>query len=524
MSEPLHEPHPSAESSDVDVLLTIAEVGEQLKVRDRRTAIRSLEHLGIPILRLGRGLRVRKSQLDAAIIDLERRGSRLARHARSEKPASPVVNHLASPGVRKRRDRGPRTMSDRARRGWTESLGDGLFRRHRLDCRASKTRKPDVRCDCPFACHQPTGTPGRTSLKTIKGAETRTEARRMKKALQADRSVAKGDGTILFDSFFKEIFLETARLDESTKDNYREIYERMIKPRFGHRRLMDVNEEAIERWVRDLEAEARERRRRTGRRSKGWVAGQMTPFRSAMTKAVRWGRIEENPFRYVRLSEIEPYEPGEVETGDPTKVLDRKQLQQLYTAARSGPLERKYDEYEALVRCASELGLRTGEVRGLRFTDFDLALRKVKVARQIDTAGRVKWLKGKTGRTLPVPERLAHLILALQTKALADGRPGGYVFAGQGGGPISKATANAALKTMLERVGLVDSEGRRLISYHGLRHTCASLLLAEGVAPIKVSRFLGHASLQVTLTIYAHLLGPDELDGLADVFDRFNAA
>jgi hypothetical protein len=131
-------------------------------------------------------------------------------------------------------------VSASARRGWTEALGDGLYRRHRLSCRASSTQKSGVRCDCPFACHQPTARPGKTSLKTIPGADTVAAARKVKKRLQGSErpSPRDGDGTIKLDAFFNDVFLPLARLDESTKDSYLDTYRREIKPTFGHRRLI----------------------------------------------------------------------------------------------------------------------------------------------------------------------------------------------------------------------------------------------------------------------------------------------
>ena len=49
----------------------------------------------------------------------------------------------------------------------------------------------------------------------------------------------------------------------------------------------------------------------------------------------------------------------------------------------------------------------------------------------------------------------------------------------------------------------------RRITLHGLRHTCATLLLSAGVSPHVVQRRLGHAKVEMTLNIYAHVL-PDQ--------------
>ncbi len=56
------------------------------------------------------------------------------------------------------------------------------------------------------------------------------------------------------------------------------------------------------------------------------------------------------------------------------------------------------------------------------------------------------------------------------------------------------------------------------IRFHDLRHTHASILIANNVDVVKVSARLGHANPRITLETYAHLL-PDEQHEVADLFD-----
>jgi integrase len=79
--------------------------------------------------------------------------------------------------------------------------------------------------------------------------------------------------------------------------------------------------------------------------------------------------------------------------------------------------------------------------------------------------------------------------------------------------------AGQALARVLGRVGLVDQDGRPLVTFHGLRHTAASIMLARGVPLIVVSRQLGHANPNITAQVYAHLLHDAQLDDAAAVFD-----
>jgi len=58
----------------------------------------------------------------------------------------------------------------------------------------------------------------------------------------------------------------------------------------------------------------------------------------------------------------------------------------------------------------------------------------------------------------------------------------------------------------LRRAGLVDALDEPLVTLHGLRHTCASIMLMRGVPLTVVSRRLGHADVNITARVYAHLV------------------
>ena len=60
-------------------------------------------------------------------------------------------------------------------------------------------------------------------------------------------------------------------------------------------------------------------------------------------------------------------------------------------------------------------------------------------------------------------------------------------------------TLSAGFKRMLKKAGLRD------IRLHDLRHSCASLLLANGVPMKQIQEWLGHSDVSTTANIYAHL-------------------
>jgi integrase len=89
----------------------------------------------------------------------------------------------------------------------------------------------------------------------------------------------------------------------------------------------------------------------------------------------------------------------------------------------------------------------------------------------------------------------------------------GLVFPSSVGTPLSGGNLNRTFKAVLKRAALPQS-----FRFHDLRHTCATLLLRQGVNPKFVQDLLGHADISLTLNIYSHVL-PDMGDAAAGAMD-----
>jgi integrase len=75
----------------------------------------------------------------------------------------------------------------------------------------------------------------------------------------------------------------------------------------------------------------------------------------------------------------------------------------------------------------------------------------------------------------------------------------GYVFANETGGYIHPNTLYRRFRSLIARAGVPT------IRFHDLRHTSATLLLAEGVHGKIVQERLGHANIAMTLDLYSHV-------------------
>jgi integrase len=156
-------------------------------------------------------------------------------------------------------------------------------------------------------------------------------------------------------------------------------------------------------------------------------------------------------------------------------------------------------------------GARRGEILALAWKNVDLSAGTIKIERSLEQtkAGlRFKAPKTKHGRrTVSLPPVAldalrAHRRRQLEVRvALGQGKfePDALVFCTIDGGPLAPNN--------LSRDWARFVKARKLpsISFHGLRHSHVSALIAGGVDVLTVSRRIGHASAVVTMKVYAHL-------------------
>lgn len=166
---------------------------------------------------------------------------------------------------------------------------------------------------------------------------------------------------------------------------------------------------------------------------------------------------------------------------------------------------------EPIVTVALGTGLRRGELLALRWSDVDLNGNLLTVRRNLVELPKglvfhePKTITGRRTVTLP---SFAVRMLRQQKRLQAEHKlrlgeayqDRGLVFAHQDGSPFRPSTVTNSFSAAVRRAGLPH------ISFHGLRHTHASLLLMQGVHPKVVQERLGHKTIAITLDIYSHVL------------------
>lgn len=193
-----------------------------------------------------------------------------------------------------------------------------------------------------------------------------------------------------------------------------------------------------------------------------------------------------------------------------------------YTPARLARLLREVEgnPLELPVKLACCLGLRRGEVLGLRWRDVDLQAGLISVRWARTTAGyRVVEKQPKTDsscRTLSVQSmgNLLLLLRRLQLQRRRDGIPCGpedYLVLNAAGRPWHPNVLSAAFAAFVAERGLPP------ITLHGLRHTFASVANSARVPMYQISRAMGHSSPGITQRIYTHLFDQTHGEVLAAV-------
>jgi integrase len=183
------------------------------------------------------------------------------------------------------------------------------------------------------------------------------------------------------------------------------------------------------------------------------------------------------------------------------------------------------DSYVHLYSAALSLGMRKGELLALRWTDIDLNSRELRVRQTMQRLGAGQGMvigtpkTNRSRRTIPLPQIAIDALMARRRAQLVDQQLAGdrwnesdLVFTTSIGTIIEPTNLRRSFNAAIERAGV------RRIRFHDLRHTCASLLLAEGVPMRVVMEILGHSAMAITSDIYAHVM-PSALTNAATAID-----
>ncbi|MFD4583206.1 tyrosine-type recombinase/integrase [Streptomyces sp. NPDC058434] len=279
----------------------------------------------------------------------------------------------------------------------------------------------------------------------------------------------------------------------STYDKYESHVRLYIVPLLGTKRLESLSVADVRRFITRVQnvqtaATAKEAHR---------------VLRTALTAAVREELITRNVASLVEPPRVKQREINPWSLEETLGFLE---------AARPDPL------YAAFV-LAVAMGLRRGELVGLRWSDVDLDNRVLHVRQQTQRRRGTLYdddPKSRRSRVVPMPGLcIAPLRWHRLRQRDSFTRSGvvwsetGYVFATRNGRPVEPRNVYRSFTRVAADAGL------RVVRLHDARHGCATLLTAAGVAPRVIMEILGHSQISITMDVYTHVVHDTQREAIS---------
>ena len=329
---------------------------------------------------------------------------------------------------------------------------------------------------------------GRRRRKYLYGP-TRADVARKLGLAQRDRE----DGVIaaperLTVGTFLDGYLDSVRLAvrPSTLRSYEGIVAVHLQPGLGRIRLKELSVREVQRLLNTKHAAGSSPRT---------VERIRAVLRQALGQAVRQGLISRNAAALARPPRM---------VREPVQTLSPEAARRLLEAVH-GTRE------EGLYTVALAIGLRQGEALGLRWEDVDLDTGQLRVVHALQRVGGALVLvepkSASSRRTIPLPATVERSLRDHRRRQIEDRLLSGFrwvesglLFTTRDGKPLDGRNVTRGFQEALGRAGLPR------MRFHDLRHSCASLLLAQGVSPRVVMETLGHSQISLTMNTYAHVM------------------
>ena len=301
-------------------------------------------------------------------------------------------------------------------------------------------------------------------------------------------------------------------LAPKTLYRYKQLLDSRILPALGHLKVDQIKPVHLMDFYGNLTEDGIREDKRKGGLSERTILHHHRLISAILQDAVEWQIIPSNPASRVSPPKVHKKHGN---------FYDEEQTKALMAAVETEKIKHK-----ALIYLAVFCGLRCGEIMGLEWQDIDLkkSLLTVRQAGQyIPGQGAfTKEPKNESSqRTISLPLRVLNVLT--QHKAKQDETAekldnlwhgSERVFTTKDGKPAHPEWPSQWFPKFLERKELPH------LPFHGLRHTAATMIIAQGADVKNLSSRLGHSNISTTMDLYAHALKSVDKD-IADKTDAF---
>lgn len=327
------------------------------------------------------------------------------------------------------------------------------------------------------------GTLVRRTVTRATKAEVLEEMRRLKTAADSGRSIRQGPQTVrAFFDYWEATSLPVS-VGPATADLYRSMIRTHVLPVLGDRRMISIKPSQVEALVHGL------------KRSESTCRSVYAALRKMWAAAVRDGVISRDVVAETRrpsLTSRRPEAPG------------LKDARALLTQVKGTRLE-------PLVILLATTGARRGELLACKWSDVEVTdegqfLNLARSLTRTKSDGlRVRALKTNAStRRVPLPslavDALRRWRVAQTEERLRAGSAwvdSGFIFTTPVGGACEPRNVSRDYAVLARAAGV------EALGMHALRHYVATVMLDAGSSPREVADQLGHASVMVTLDVYA---------------------
>ncbi len=321
------------------------------------------------------------------------------------------------------------------------------------------------------------------------------------------------------------------QLQPRTISAYKQLLEARILPALGHLKMQDIKPLHLQKFYSNLQEDGIRQDKRAGALSPGTVRKYHALLSSMFEKAVRWQIISFSP-----TSKVDPPK---------LKHKEMKYLSPEHATLILQELEKQPIKYKLMITLAIITGCRRGELGALQWKNIDLEKRIVQIRYSLQFLSGEASLKEPKNRSsirnISIPQSTIDLLEVYKKTQIEDELKAGplwdkksdFVFTQWNGKPMHIDTITKWFPEFIEEINKSIKADPKLtnevkeslyipkISFHGLRHTAATLLIDRGLNIKAVSARLGHAQTSTTTNIYAHaLISADQQasDIMEDVF------